>query len=729
MVTNPSWDPSGSYTMVFDDEFTGSSLNTTNWTAGWQGTSGITGPINSAETAVYSSSNISVGSSLLNLELTNVSSHAGYPYTGACVTTDPSILGAGKGFQATYGAFEARIWLPASGGAVANWPAWWTDGQSWPADGELDIMEGLNGLAAFHVTSTLDQPGIGGPGPGQGALSVPTTSPYAGGWHDFGMNWTANQVDFYYDGVFAGSVGAYIAGSPMYLILNNTQGTYGGPTALGVTMQVDWVRVWTAGPAASRPVMGSIGDSFSSSSTLETLWYFSTNNDSPVTVSGGRAVIPCDTNGELLQTGTIYNLTSSYIYAKVTPAAGSGCDSGLELNDGSSAPSGGAYNSITWDYTVGSPLSALLTQAGVDTTVGTLTYSATNHAWLRIRESSGTIFWDTSADGMSWTNRFSHSHSIDVTGLYVIFYAYAAAITTDFTYVTAVNGGSAGSSAGGPGATGQVVLTYESSVISLEGPADAASGAGATSVAAVRVLDLEAGDTVQATAYQNSGGALNLGGSTWASRLAVLYLCPYSAGGVNSFTPPVTAFHWMAGIPASQMPALLTEHLGNDLNFLLNRPYFTGYQGTAQTGLTVGSWTAITIDTPGGLIHGVPGDNYGGWSAYNNNYAAQQPGWYLVISEVYAALPSLTTGYLSAGIKVPTSGGIAPSTSPDWYQTVYFPLESGPVPGAAAVGCYYLGAGETVQPVALAQGWSNTTWSTASAAATRSQFTVVWLSE
>ena len=112
----------------------------------------------------------------------------------------------------------------------------------------------------------------------------------------------------------------------------------------------------------------------------------------------------------------------------------------------------------------------------------------------------------------------------------------------------------------------------------LQGPAYAASGAGAMSVTGVRVLDLNAGDTVKATAFQNSGGALNLGGATWNPRLCMLYLCPYSAGGVNSFTPPATAFHWMAGFPASAIPGLLTEHLGNDLNFLVNRPYFTGYQ-------------------------------------------------------------------------------------------------------------------------------------------------------
>lgn len=710
--------------MVFDDEFTGSSLNTANWTAGWQAASGITGPINSAETAVYSSSNVSVSGGYLNLALTNVSSQNGYPYTGACVTTNPAVLGGGNGFQFTYGAAEARVWMPASGSQIANWPAWWTIGQTWPANGEFDIAEGLAGLAAFHVTSTTDQPSIGGPGPGQG-ITTPHTSPYAGSWHTFGMNWTANQADFYYDGVFAGSVGAYIAGSPVYLVFDYTQGAYGGPTVTGVTMQVDWVRVWTAGPAATVPAMGTLEDNFGSASTLNGLWCFSTDTTSPVSISGGQAVIPADTSGEVLQTGTIYNLTGSYVYAQITPAAGTGCISGLELDDGSQNAGASAYNSIGWQYTVGGTLTAFLTQAGTGTTVGNLTYSATAHAWWRIREAAGTLYWDTAPDGLTWTNQFSHTYSISVTSLYVLFYAYAGTVTTTSTDVAHVNVPSGGAY----GATGQVVLSYQSSTTSIEGPAYAASGAGPMSVTAVRVLDLAAGSQVQATAYQNSGSPLNLGGATWNSRLGILYLCPYSDGGVNSFTPPSAGFHWTAGIPASQLAALLGEHLGNDLNFLVNRPYFTGYQATAQTGLTVGSWTPVTIDTVGGLVNSVPGDNYGGWSAYSNSYAAMAPGWYLVIFEVYAALPSLTTGYLSAGIKIPTSGGIAPSTSPDWYQTVYFPLESGPVPGAAAIGCYYLNAGETVQPVALAQNWSAGTWSTASAVGTRSQFTCLWLSE
>jgi hypothetical protein len=34
-----------------------------------------------------------------------------------------------------------------------------------------------------------------------------------------------------------------------------------------------------------------------------------------------------------------------------------------------------------------------------------VTYDSTNHRWLRMRESGGTIYWDTSADGFTLTNQ------------------------------------------------------------------------------------------------------------------------------------------------------------------------------------------------------------------------------------------------------------------------------------------------------------------------------------
>lgn len=45
--------------------------------------------------------------------------------------------------------------------------------------------------------------------------------------------------------------------------------------------------------------------------------------------------------------------------------------------------------------------------SGTYTAVGNIPYNSTTHKWWRIRESGGTIFYDTSADGGTWTNRGS----------------------------------------------------------------------------------------------------------------------------------------------------------------------------------------------------------------------------------------------------------------------------------------------------------------------------------
>lgn len=41
----------------------------------------------------------------------------------------------------------------------------------------------------------------------------------------------------------------------------------------------------------------------------------------------------------------------------------------------------------------------------------TQTYNATTHRFLRLRHSGSSIFWDTSSDGSSWTNRRTSSSS------------------------------------------------------------------------------------------------------------------------------------------------------------------------------------------------------------------------------------------------------------------------------------------------------------------------------
>jgi hypothetical protein len=229
----------GSWTVSLDDEFsTDLALNRALWTPGWFGT-GITGPVNGT---CLSSSNVLLGvgtpnfGSTLNLWLEPVASRCGKtrsPYTGALVSSNPQDGVSGHtGFQQTYGYFEAKIYLPpAPDGTVANWPAWWMDGQVWPQDGEIDIVEGLGGQACFHFHFSRHNP----PGGCVGRYS---------GWHTFGVDWEASSITWYYDGAQVGQVTSNVTSSPMYLILNNCQGQYGGTTVVPSDMQVSYVRVW-----------------------------------------------------------------------------------------------------------------------------------------------------------------------------------------------------------------------------------------------------------------------------------------------------------------------------------------------------------------------------------------------------------------------------------------------------------------------------------------------------
>ena len=154
----PVGDP-GTWKLTFDDEFGGTGLDTSKWSDLWFGGTSMNG-------GTISPANVTESNGVLSLEMTSGN-------VGALVSSNPS-GGASPGFQFTYGFTEARIWFPGNGTTVDNWPAFWTDGQSWPADGESDIFEGLGTATSnYHSNSGANN-----------SNTIPGT--WAAGWHTLG---------------------------------------------------------------------------------------------------------------------------------------------------------------------------------------------------------------------------------------------------------------------------------------------------------------------------------------------------------------------------------------------------------------------------------------------------------------------------------------------------------------------------------------------------------------
>jgi hypothetical protein len=256
-----------------------------------------------------------------------------------------------------------------------------------------------------------------------------------------------------------------------------------------------------------------------------------------------------------------------------------------------------------------------------------------------------------------------------------------------------------------------------------------------TGASVTKVLDLHAGDVVEVVTETSTASAF---GTANVSHFIMSWLAPIS-GVTQSWTPPdVTGFQFVAGnspgTGGTNLVTLMNAKIANDVNFLLNRPYCTVHQTSAQTGLSVNAWHPVTMQSNLGLVHGSLGDNYAGWSAANNNYAAPVNGWYLAVEEVNAATITTANSYnaLVAGFSVPTSGGVASPTSgnapPDWFQHLLVGNAWTYPTGAAGMNVYYLLAGETIAPSAQYQSGTATTWGTDVTHGFDSHFSVVWLS-
>lgn len=185
--------------------------------------------------------NSSVGGGTLKITA-KAESFSGSNYTSA------RLLSKDK-FSFKYGKVEARAKLPAG---VGTWPAIWMLGSnigtvSWPACGEIDIME-HRGSELNKIFGTLHYPGRSG-GNADGTTTVISNASTE--FHIYTVEWNASTIKIAVDNnVFF--TYANTAASPFnqnfFLILNVAMGgNFGGavdPAFSSAALEIDYIRVY-----------------------------------------------------------------------------------------------------------------------------------------------------------------------------------------------------------------------------------------------------------------------------------------------------------------------------------------------------------------------------------------------------------------------------------------------------------------------------------------------------
>lgn len=181
------------YSLVWSDEFNGTSLDASNWTPDiGDGCPYLCGWGNN-ELQYYRAENVTVSGG--NLVLTTLAqSFGGRSYTSGKVTT--------RNKQTfLYGRIEMRAKIPTGGGM---WPAFWMMPQDdvyggWAASGEIDIMESAN--ATTSVGGTLHYGGSYPYNTSSGGSYSLGGANFAGDFHIYAVEWEPDEMRWFVDGV------------------------------------------------------------------------------------------------------------------------------------------------------------------------------------------------------------------------------------------------------------------------------------------------------------------------------------------------------------------------------------------------------------------------------------------------------------------------------------------------------------------------------------------------
>ena len=229
--------------LTFDDEFSGSKLDTRKWTA-----SEGTFPNRSEPLQYFLPSAVSVGQGRLSLTAEQHSSHEQEYTSGEIRTLDK--------FCQLYGRLEVRCRFPVAAGtwsAVYLLPA----DDTWPP--EIDACEfiGRDPTKVYLTNHWKDEFGQ------HQQVNCDWRDPATdwGAWHTYAVEWLPGSVRWYIDGVLRGETQGPASTVPMYIRINNSIGGNfaGDPQAVAwpQVFDVDYVRMYQRSGGAApilRPV-------------------------------------------------------------------------------------------------------------------------------------------------------------------------------------------------------------------------------------------------------------------------------------------------------------------------------------------------------------------------------------------------------------------------------------------------------------------------------------------
>jgi beta-glucanase (GH16 family) len=258
VADNTAVSQGGTLNLVWSDEFNGAQLDPGAWffESGDGSQYGIPGWGN-GELQWYLPDSAKLSNGLLIITARNESQN-GKNYTSARLNTRDR-------FAFRYGRIEARMRLPAGQGV---WPAFWLLPQddaygTWAASGEIDVMEAVN-LGASGGNTVHGTLHYGSQWPNNvytgDSYVVPTDA--AADFHDYVLEWDETQMRWYVDGVLYAMQNSWYSTSAafpapfdqtFYILLNvavggNWPGSPNASTVFPVTMEVDYVRVYSGAP-------------------------------------------------------------------------------------------------------------------------------------------------------------------------------------------------------------------------------------------------------------------------------------------------------------------------------------------------------------------------------------------------------------------------------------------------------------------------------------------------